>query len=108
MAKIQPVVFPILGTATKLSVTVLGFSTKAKTANTYYQLLTEQNKQCIDGNYQLTEAQFAAWGVDNSYVDNAVATKLGVVIVPEFIGEDVDNGGGGVQAATLGFPPFLS
>jgi hypothetical protein len=29
------------------------------------------------------------------------------VIVPEFIGEDVDNGGGGVQAATLG-GPFLS
>lgn len=107
MAKIQPVVFPILGTATKLSVTVLGFSTKAKTANTYYQLSTEQDKLCMEGNYQLTEAQFTTWGVDNSYVDNVVAAKLGVVIVSQFTDEAMDDSGGGVQSITLG-GPFLN
>ena len=107
MAKIQPVVFPILGTATKLAVTVLNFATNAKSCNTYYVLSTEDDKKVTDGNYQLTETQFTAWGADNSYVDNVVAAKLGVVIVPEFIDEPVDNGGGGSQTVTLG-APFLS
>lgn len=108
MTRIQPVVFPILGTATKLSVTVLNFATNAKSCNTYYVLSTEDNKKVTDGNYQLTEAQFTAWGVDNSYIDNIVAAFLGVVIIPEITDdEEVDNGGGGVQAVTLG-GPFLS
>jgi hypothetical protein len=81
MAQIQPVVFPIVGTATQLSVLVLNFKTDAMTATTYYALLTEDGKTCVDGNYTLTEEQYADWGQDNSVVDGYVADYLGVVIV---------------------------
>ena len=87
MSNIEPVVFPIVGTATKLQVTVLGFATDADTANTFYRLLTDQNVTCIEGNYQMTPEQFAAWGIDNSIVDGYVAQAIGVVIVPPI--EDV-------------------
>lgn len=81
MTNIQPVIFPILGTATKLQVIVLGFATNAKTCNTYYQLLTDDNKKVTDGNYELTEQEFTQWGVDNSFIDNCVANHLGVTII---------------------------
>ncbi len=82
MAQIQPVVFPIVGTAVTLDVTVLSFPTSANTCGTYYALTTEDGKTCISGNYPLTPEQFAAWGQDNSYIDDLVAEYLGVVIVP--------------------------
>jgi hypothetical protein len=81
MSNIEPVVFPIVGTATKLKVTVLGFPTDAVTTNTYYELLTDQNIICIQGNYQMTPEQFSAWGSDNSVVDGYIAQAIGVVIV---------------------------
>jgi len=82
MVNIQAIVFPIVGTATKLSVTILGFPTNATTCNTYYKLLTEDEKQCLDGNYRLTEQEFQDWGFDNSYIDNIVADSIGVIVVP--------------------------
>jgi hypothetical protein len=81
MVNIQPVVFPIGGTATKLAVTVLGFPTSAKDCGIYYALLTDANVKIIEGNYQLTEAEFADWGVDNSYIDDIVANFLNVTII---------------------------
>lgn len=83
MTKIEPVIFPIIGTATKLSVLILNFLTSAATATTYYQLLTDDGVQCLQGNYQLTDEEFAAWGQDNSYIDDIVANYLGVVIINE-------------------------
>jgi hypothetical protein len=83
MTNIQPVVFPILGTATNLSVLVMNFLTSAVTATTYYQLLTDDGVQCLQGNYQLTDEEFASWGQDNSYIDDIVANHLGVVIINE-------------------------
>jgi hypothetical protein len=80
MTNIQPVDFPIVGTAVKLSVLVMNFQTDADTTGTYYQLLTEDNKVCLSGNYDLTPEQFAAWGQDNSVVDGYVAEFLGVTI----------------------------
>jgi hypothetical protein len=85
MSNIEPVVFPIVGTATKLQVTVLGFTTDATTCNTNYQLLTDENITCIQGNYQMTPEQFSAWGVDNGVVDGYVAQAIGVVIVPPIV-----------------------
>jgi hypothetical protein len=86
MTRIEPIIFPITGTATKLSVLVLNFLTDAVTATTYYQLLTDDGVQCLQGNYQLTEEEFAAWGQDNSYIDDIVASHLpGVVIINEEI-----------------------
>lgn len=81
MVNIQPVVFPIVGTATKLAVTILGFPTNATNCGTYYALLTDANVKIIEGNYQLTETEFAAWGVDNNYIDDIVANFLNVTII---------------------------
>lgn len=81
MSKIQPVVFPILGTATKLKVTILPFETSAKTTQTYYELQTDDGVVCLKGNYTMTDVQFNAWGTDNTVVDGYVAEYLGVVIV---------------------------
>jgi hypothetical protein len=79
---IEPVVFPLNeGTATRLTVLVLNFPTDAVTCTTYWQLLTEDGKQLAQGNYTLTEEQFAAWGQDNNFVNECVAEAIGVVII---------------------------
>jgi hypothetical protein len=79
---IEPVVFPLNeGTATRMTVLVLNFPTDATTATTYYQLLTEDGGQLRQGNYTLTEEEFAAWGTDNNYVNQCVANAIGVVLI---------------------------
>jgi len=81
MPNIQPITFPIIGQATKLNVLVLNFATDAVTCTTYYQVTTEEGKTCTEGNYTLTEEEYAAWGEDNAYIDNLVATYLGLTII---------------------------
>ena len=84
MAKIQPVDIPHVGIGTTLEVTVLNFRTSDVTAQTYNRLLTDDGKEVIPGwNYQLTEEQYAAWGEDNSVVDDYVAADKGLVIIPD-------------------------
>jgi len=79
---IEPVVFPLNeGTATRLTVLVLNFPTDATTATTYYQLLTEEGTQLRQGNYTLTEEEFASWGTDNNVVNQYVANAIGVVLI---------------------------
>ena len=79
---IEPVVFPLnQGTATRMSVLVLQFETTAVTCQTYWQLLTEDGQQLSQGNYTLTEEQFASWGQDNSVVNEYVAEAIGVTII---------------------------
>jgi hypothetical protein len=79
---IQPIVYPLNeGTATRLSVLVLNFETTATTCTTYWQLLTEEGVQLSQGNYTLTEKEFASWGQDNSVVNEYVAEAIGVVII---------------------------
>ena len=79
---IESVVYPLNeGTATRMTVLVLNFSTEATTCTTYWQLLTEEGKQLSQGNYTLTEEQFATWGVDNSVVNEYVADAIGVTII---------------------------
>lgn len=81
MTQIQPITFPIKGTATQMSVLVLNFETNATTATTYWQLLTEDGAQVIDGNYTMTEEQFKEWGYDNNVVNEYVANAIGVTII---------------------------
>jgi hypothetical protein len=83
MAQIQPLTFPIVGDATRLEVTMQAFKTSATTTDTYYRLTTEDGKDCLTGNYTLTDAEFTAWGQDNSYIDDIIANVIGVTIVPE-------------------------
>lgn len=79
---IEPVVFPLnQGTATFMTVLVLNFSTEATTCTTYWQLLDDEGKQLAQGNYTLTEEQFASWGTDNNVVNEYVADAIGVVII---------------------------
>ena len=87
MAKIQPIVFPLnQGTATEMSVLILNFQTTATTCTTYYELKSEgteevPSKVLSNGNYTLTEEEFAAWGEDNTWVTECVAKALGVTIL---------------------------
>ena len=87
MAKIQPIVFPLnAGTATEMSVLILNFETSATTCTTYYELKSEAteevpSKVLSNGNYTLTEEEFAEWGYDNEYVAQCVASAIGVTIL---------------------------
>ena len=81
MIQIQPITFPIKGTATQMAVLVLNFDTNATTAVTYWQLFTEDGIQVADGNYTMTEEQFSAWGTDNNVVNEYVADAIGVTII---------------------------
>lgn len=87
MAKIQPIVFPLnQGTATEMSVLILNFQTDATTCTTYYELKSEAteevpSKVLSNGNYTLTEQEFAAWGTDNAWVTECVANAIGVTII---------------------------
>lgn len=88
MAQIKPVVFPLnQGTATELSVLVLNFATNAVTCSTYYELKTQEtettpSKVLQNGNYTLTELEFAEWGFDNEWVTQCVANAIGVTLIP--------------------------
>ena len=82
MAKIQPIVFPLnQGTATEMTVLILNFETSATTCTTYYELKTDEGAVLTNGNYTLTEQEFAAWGTDNEYVAECVANAIGVTII---------------------------
>lgn len=81
MVQIQPINFPIKGTATQMNILVLNFATNDTTATTYWQLFTEDGTQVADGNYTMTEEQFAEWGQDNNFVNECVADAIGVTII---------------------------
>jgi hypothetical protein len=84
MAKIQPIVFPLnAGTATEMTVLILGFQTDATTCTTYYELKTDEGNVLTNGNYTLTEQEFAAWGLDNAWVTECVAKAIGVTIIKD-------------------------
>ena len=96
MIKIKevPVGFPSK-LANGLEVSVITFKSNALTANTYWQLFSndlvkvidEQGEEIeelkstflADGNYELTEAEYKAWGKDNSILENAVLNSLGLI-----------------------------
>jgi hypothetical protein len=79
---IEPIMFPLnQGTATRMTVLVLNFDTTATTCTTYWQLLTAEDQQLAQGNYTLTEQEFANWGTDNSVVNEYVANAIGVTIL---------------------------
>ena len=84
MAKIQPITFPLnAGTATEMSVLILNFETNAVTCTTYYELKTDEGTVLTNGNYTLTEDEFAAWGLDNAWVTECVASAIGVTIIKD-------------------------
>jgi hypothetical protein len=84
MAKIQPIDVPHVGIGTTLEVTILPFKTSDKSAQTYNRILSDEGVEVVPGwNYSLTEEEYAAWGEDNSVVDDYVAAAKGLVIIPD-------------------------
>lgn len=81
MAQIQPINFPFTGEATQLKVLILNFETTANTCTTYNELLTEDGVMCANWNYTLTDAEFAAWGEDNTWVETCVAKDKNITIL---------------------------
>jgi hypothetical protein len=79
---IKPVEFKVpQGVATRMTVKVLEFETDQTSTNTYWRLLTEEGQQLQQGNYYMTEEQFAEWGKDNTVVNQYVAEAIGVTII---------------------------
>lgn len=86
MIQIEPITYPLnQGTATQMTVLILNFTTDAVTCTTYYELLTEDGVTLSKGNYNLTEEQFAAWGEDNTWVNQCVAEAIGVTILNQTV-----------------------
>ena len=81
MIQIEPINIPTKGIASQMSVLVLNFSTNATTTTTYWQLYDENGTGLLDGNYTMTEEQFATWGTDNNVVNEYVADAIGVTII---------------------------
>lgn len=77
MIKIKPVQFPLgKGAATKLLVQANSFSSQATTTDLYYGLYSNEGKLISDGTIALTEEQYAAWGADNTYIEDIVINQL--------------------------------
>ena len=62
-------------------------TTTAKECSTYYEVLSavfeedvEDNSYLVlaNGNYPINEEQYAAWGKDNSFIENIVLKGLGL------------------------------
>ena len=107
MAKIQPVIIPLKGTATILKITVSSFRMEDTTATFYYSLHAEEEqtmqmplplqdditdqrfetiitvteRMLMEGNLTMNEQEFSQWGADNNYCIQWAASKLGLVIV---------------------------
>jgi hypothetical protein len=88
MAQIQPVIFPILGTATNMVVEVLQTNMEASSATFYYKLtdgdgnmIPDTGNTIVEGNIAMTEVEYDAWGADNEYVIQWAANKLGLTLL---------------------------
>lgn len=62
--------------ATDLMVRVMPFETDAKTCSLYYELKSADMEVLANGNLQLTEAEFEAWGQLNSYLEDLALSRL--------------------------------
>lgn len=96
MAKVQPVEVALLGTINNLTVKYLTGDAEDTTGTLYYELgerveaINGVNSQITDavtvkhisnGNYSMTEAEYAAWGEDNTYLLTLVAGHLGLTLI---------------------------
>ncbi len=82
MIQIEPIIFPLnQGTATQINFTFRNFTTTDTTCVVHYQILTADNTVLLKGDYALTEEQYAQWGTDNAFVEQCVATYLGITII---------------------------
>lgn len=85
MAKIQPITFPILGTANEFYLKVLPFRMEDTSCSFYYEILKidedKSQKVLTSGNLDMTESEFSGWGADNKYCLEWAAKKLGLTLI---------------------------
>ena len=74
--KIVPVNIGINKVADSISVRVISFETTDKTCQLYYRIFDNVKKQVDEGNLNLTEKEFLAWGKDNLYIEDLALGKL--------------------------------
>ena len=69
-------------TATQLQ--VQGTSvTLGESASFYWQLLTEEGHQVANGNLGISGDEYKAWGTDDDYIYQIVASDLNLTLVSE-------------------------
>lgn len=68
--------------ATRLMVRAIILSTRDTSCYTYYEVSTEQGKVLAKGECPITEAQYAQWGSDNTYIEDIVISNLGLERAP--------------------------
>lgn len=77
MAQIQTV----LGTATDLEVSVVGFAMGATAAQFRWILKDSTGKLVSNGLLLMTGSTFANWGADDNYVVQWAATELNLTLI---------------------------
>jgi hypothetical protein len=53
-------------------------STTDVTCELYYEVLSVENKNLACGNITVDEETYAAWGADNTFIENIVLQSLGL------------------------------
>jgi hypothetical protein len=61
--------------------TFRNFTTTDTSCVVHYQILTEDKTVLSTGDYALTEEQYAQWSTDNAFVEQCVASYLGLTII---------------------------
>jgi cell division protein FtsL len=74
--KIVPVKIGIEKVADSISVSVMTFKTTDKSCQLYYEIFDNKKQQIDNGNLEVTEQEFTAWGETNKYIENLALTKL--------------------------------
>jgi len=93
MIEIEPVIFPLsLGTATLLNVITEPFSLEDEIIWIQYELRGQSEvepgfKVIQMGRLLMDKTVYANWGIDNSYVLQWVAEKLGVTLILPKLGD---------------------
>ena len=94
MIKIEDVVVPTKGTAKYFNIVALNFPMNPSSVTFYWQILSEVEEiqdelvttkpgsSLIDGNITMNQAEYAAWGDDDTYVINWALSQLGFVALP--------------------------
>ncbi len=68
---------------TDLFITTLAFATNATTCGVYWQVKSLEGKSLADDNINLTEEEYTNWGQDNTYIEDLVLEKLGLIRLVE-------------------------
>lgn len=76
--QINPVVIPLKGEGTQIFVRTITEGINNATGMIYWQLLTEEGIQLMDGNIPLSSEQVNEWGDSMDYIENIVLSELKV------------------------------